>query len=108
MHNANRGGHPNLPAGRVAMKASVRLFRLGLRALAVATLAALLAVPEADAQQKHGQKQTLGPLVLKSASYFYIGGKIDERDKGSPIVGHMYVEYMIPQQQRYPYPIIMV
>ena len=30
------------------------------------------------------------------------------RAKGSPIVGHMYVEYMIPQRLRSPYPIVMV
>ena len=46
--------------------------------------------------------------MLKSASYFYVGGKIDTKAKGSPIVGHMYVEYMIPQQLRSPYPIVMV
>ena len=49
-----------------------------------------------------------GPLVLKSASYFYVGGKIDAKGEGSPIVGHMYVEYMIPQRLRSPYPIVMV
>src|SRR5262245_44788716 len=108
MHNAV-GPAPKPPAGRVTMKRNVRVFRLGLRAAAVAGLAALLAVPAADAQQRQAQKQQQrGPLVLKSASYFYVAGRIDEKGKGSPIVGHMYVEYMIPQQQRYPYPIVMV
>ena len=46
--------------------------------------------------------------MLKSASYFYVGGAIDMKAKGNPIVGHMYVEYMIPQQLRSPYPIVMV
>ena len=76
--------------------------RAGLRAAAVVAVAGLLAAPAAQAQQKRG------PLVLKSASYFYVGGKIDPKGKGSPIVGHMYVEYMIPQQLRSPYPIVMV
>ena len=79
-----------------------RMLRVGLRVAAVAGLAGLLAVPAAQAQQQRG------PLVLKSASYFYVGGKIDTKGKGSPIVGHMYVEYMIPQRLRSPYPIVMV
>src|SRR6187200_1980392 len=77
-------------------------FRLGLTAAVVATLAGLLAAPAAQAQQQRG------PLVLRSASYFYVGGNIDTKGKGSPIVGHMYVEYMIPQRLRSPYPIVMV
>jgi pimeloyl-ACP methyl ester carboxylesterase len=76
-------------------------FRVATRAAAVAILAGVLAAPAAQAQQR-------GPLVLKSASYFYVGGKIDPKGKGSPIVGHMYVEYMIPQRLRSPYPIVMV
>jgi pimeloyl-ACP methyl ester carboxylesterase len=81
------------------------MLRAGLRAMAVVALAGLLAAPAAQAQQKQQQR---GPLVLKSASYFYVGGKIDPKSKGSPIVGHMYVEYMIPQQLRSPYPIVMI
>ncbi len=79
-----------------------RMLRVGLRVASVAGLAGLLAVPAAQAQQQRG------PLVLKSASYFYVGGNIDTKGKGSPIVGHMYVEYMIPQRLRSPYPIVMV
>ena len=79
--------------------------RAGLRAAVVVAVAGLLAAPAAQAQQKQQQR---GPLVLKSASYFYIGGKIDTKGKGSPIVGHMYVEYMIPQRLTSPYPIVMV
>ena len=78
------------------------IVRVGLRVAAVVAIAGLLAAPGAQAQQPRG------PLVLKSASYFYVGGKIDPRGKGSPIVGHMYVEYMIPQRLRSPYPIVMV
>jgi pimeloyl-ACP methyl ester carboxylesterase len=79
--------------------------RAGLRAAVVVAVAGLLAAPAAQAQQKQQQR---GPLVLKSASYFYIGGKIDTKGKGSPIVGHMYVEYMIPQRLTSPHPIVMV
>jgi pimeloyl-ACP methyl ester carboxylesterase len=75
----------------------------GLKAAAVLVSAAL-AITAAQAQQRQQRE----PLVLKSASYFYVGGKIDPKSKGSPIVGHMYVEYMIPQRLRSPYPIVMI
>ena len=63
--------------------------------------AVLLAAPPARAQER-------GPLALASASYFFVGGKIDTSVEGSPMVGHMYVEYMIPARRRHPYPIVMV
>src|SRR5262245_15273581 len=49
-----------------------------------------------------------GPLALAKASYFFVGGKIDTAAEGSPVVGHIYVEYMIPARQRHPFPIVMV
>ena len=49
-----------------------------------------------------------GPLVLAKSSYFFVGGKTDTSVDGSPVVGQMYVEYMIPQRQRHPYPVVMV
>ncbi len=73
-----------------------------MASLALLTLSAwALAAPVAHAQER-------GPLVLAKASYFFVGGKIDTSLEGSPMVGHMYVEFMIPQRQRHPYPIVMV
>ena len=69
-------------------------------ALAIACTCAL-AAPSVQAQQR-------GPLVLAKSSYFFIDGKIDPAVEGSPTVGHMYVEYMIPQRQTHRYPIVMV
>jgi pimeloyl-ACP methyl ester carboxylesterase len=46
--------------------------------------------------------------VLAKASYFFVGGKIDTAVEGSPVVGQMYVESMIPQRLRHPYPVVMV
>jgi pimeloyl-ACP methyl ester carboxylesterase len=54
------------------------------------------------------QAQQRGPLVLAKSSYFFVGGKIDPSVEGSATVGHMYVEYMIPQRQTQRYPIVMV
>jgi pimeloyl-ACP methyl ester carboxylesterase len=67
----------------------------------VISAAVLLAAPLARAQER-------GPLALASASYFFVGGKIDTSVEGSPMVGKMYVEYMIPARRRHPYPIVMV
>jgi pimeloyl-ACP methyl ester carboxylesterase len=52
--------------------------------------------------------QNAGPLVLAKWSYFFVGGKTDSSVEGSPMVGHMYVEYAIPQRKLHPYPIVMV
>jgi pimeloyl-ACP methyl ester carboxylesterase len=81
------------------------ILRAVFRTVTAVAVTGLLAASSAQAQQKQQQR---GPLVLKSASYFYIGGTIDKTGKGSPIVGHMYVEYMIPQRLRSPYPVVMV
>ena len=54
------------------------------------------------------QAQERGPLTLAKASYFFVGGKIDASAAGSPMLGHMYVEYMIPARRSHPFPIVMV
>src|SRR5262249_47040772 len=72
------------------------------RNIAAATLSlGLLVVAPAAAQQPE-------PLTLAQASYFFVGGKIDTGAEGSPMVGHMYVEYMIPARRTQSYPIVMV
>ena len=49
-----------------------------------------------------------GPLSLARATYFFVGGKIDTSAEGSPMLGQMYVELMIPTRRSQPYPIVMV
>ena len=48
------------------------------------------------------------PLTLSKTGYFFVGGKIDPSVEGSPVVGQMYVEYMIPAEQQRRLPIVMV
>src|SRR5260370_19185956 len=69
--------------------------------LTALSLALLLAAPIAHAQER-------GPLNLASASYFFVGGKIDASVEGSPMVGQMYDESMIPARRSHPFPIVMV
>jgi pimeloyl-ACP methyl ester carboxylesterase len=73
-----------------------------IRRLAAACLAAVpwIAARDADAAGP--------PLNLAKSGYLFAGGKIDTSVEGSPMVGHLYAEFMIPQKQLHPYPIVMV
>jgi pimeloyl-ACP methyl ester carboxylesterase len=74
-----------------------------IRALATALIgagASLLALAGAHAQN--------GPLVISKQGYFFVGGTIDKSREGSPTVGHMYVEYQVPQRLAHPYPVVMI
>lgn len=51
---------------------------------------------------------TKGPLSIARQGWFYIGGRVDDSQPGAPIIGHMYVEFQIPEPLTCPYPIIMV
>ncbi len=63
-----------------------------------ATLATLFAVGAARAE----------PLSLERNGSFFVGGKMAEIDGKAMMVGHMYVEYMVPAKRTHPYPIIFV
>ncbi len=67
----------------------------------LSTLVWAFTAPSAHAQER-------GPLTLSKASYFFVGGKIDTSVDGSPMVGQIYVEYMIPARRTHAYPIVMV
>src|SRR6267142_4400847 len=68
--------------------------------------AALLCVAALTTTAAQAQRQ--GPLVLAKSSYFFVGGKLDPAVEGTAPVGHVYVEYMIPQRLRHRTPIVMV
>ena len=48
------------------------------------------------------------PLVITKSGYLFAGGKIDTSLPGSPMVGHLYAEFQIPQTLSHPYPIVMI
>jgi pimeloyl-ACP methyl ester carboxylesterase len=48
------------------------------------------------------------PLVMAKQGWFFVGGKINPLIPGWPTVGHMYVEYQIPQKIAHPYPVVMI
>ncbi len=88
-------------AGSPSVKSDGLLFTQPILHAFVLICVLLLAAPLARAQDG-------GPLVLAKSSYFFVGGKIDPAVEGSPMVGQMYVEYMIPQSLTHPYPVVMV
>ena len=53
-----------------------------------------------SSRRRSPARRSAAPLVLAKSSYFFVGGKIDPSVEGSPMVGQMYVEYMIPQRLR--------
>src|SRR5215467_14542584 len=75
------------------------MLRAGATALIV-TGAALLTIPSARAQTE--------PLMIARQGYFFVGGTIDTSREGSPMVGHMYVEFQVPQKASHPYPVVMI
>ena len=75
----------------------------GLRTALRSILGALLAsAPAAVASAEEP------PMVLSKTGYLFAGGKIDSSVPGSPMTGHMYVEYFIPKTLTHPYPIVMI
>ena len=48
------------------------------------------------------------PLALARDGFFYVGGRNTTVNGKTYVVGQMYVEMRIPQNQTHPYPIIMI
>lgn len=48
------------------------------------------------------------PLMIAKQGNFYIGGKYVESNGDNPMVGQAFVEYLIPQRQTHPFPIVMI
>jgi pimeloyl-ACP methyl ester carboxylesterase len=88
------------------------------------TLALLLSVGAGFAAAQEAAKAKKpdkpAPLVLAEQGSFFVGGSIEFRDPnsttkgdtrmvpGNIAVNHMFVEYQIPKDLNYPYPVIMV
>ncbi len=52
--------------------------------------------------------QAQPPLILARQGYFYAGGHYDKAHPEEHIIGQMYVQYQIPQNQTHPFPIVMI
>jgi pimeloyl-ACP methyl ester carboxylesterase len=49
-----------------------------------------------------------GPLKLADQGFFWVGAEPVKKDYGAIVAGQMYIQYMIPAQVRYPYPIVLI
>src|SRR5262245_8917575 len=56
---------------------------------------------------KTADTDQVDPLVIHKQGYFFVGGKYFTCAEGQFMAGQMYVEYQIPMQLRYPFPIVM-
>jgi pimeloyl-ACP methyl ester carboxylesterase len=81
---------------------------LGRHDLMLAIVAALGVIGAVAAFVMPARAADDAPLVIAKQGYFFAGGKIDPSIEGSPMVGHMYVEYQIPEKLEHPYPVVMI
>jgi pimeloyl-ACP methyl ester carboxylesterase len=81
---------------------------LGRHDLMLAIVAALGVIGAVAAFVMPARAADDAPLVIAKQGYFFAGGKIDPSIEGSPMVGHMYVEYQIPEKLGHPYPVVMI
>jgi pimeloyl-ACP methyl ester carboxylesterase len=81
---------------------------LGRHDLMLAIVAALGVVGALAAFVAPARAAAEAPLVIAKQGYFFAGGRIDRSIEGSPMVGHMYVEYQIPAKVEHPYPVVMI
>ena len=113
----------NLFANRTSESPSARntTVVICMAALFAVASGAVLAAPPAHAQGKQSPPaHTARPLVLAEQGSFFVGGEIvfSEFNFGEPdaplfgpgdiAVNQMYVQYQIPKNKRYKYPVIMV
>jgi pimeloyl-ACP methyl ester carboxylesterase len=85
---------------REASMKSTHRFTHSVRRLAAAVLALSLAAVATGTSARDDE-----PLAVTKLGNFFVGGKHNANDQ---IVGQMYVEYRIPQNQKHPFPIIFV
>ena len=77
---------------------------------ASAALALLLVSGASIAPAQNGPPSKDGgkPLVIAKQGYFFVGGKYHTFQGAQYVSGQAYVEYQIPQNQKHPYPIVMI
>lgn len=48
------------------------------------------------------------PLQIADQGCFFVGGRYVESDDGRTMAGQMYVQYQVPKERRFPYPMVMI
>jgi len=97
-----RGSREGSVTNRLRFAAARSAAALRLIVLVSSILAGTLAAVDMAAADDSDFR---GPLILKEQGNFFVGGTHNANDQ---IVGQMYVEYWIPQNQEHPFPIILM
>jgi pimeloyl-ACP methyl ester carboxylesterase len=87
---------------------AVGLLTTILRDTVLRTTATILMGAGAAFLSMAGARAQTEPLVIAKQGWFFVGGAIDTSREGSPTVGHMYVEFQVPQKVAHPYPVVMI
>jgi pimeloyl-ACP methyl ester carboxylesterase len=74
---------------------------------ALAMIGALLTMITRGAGAQTNITKPADPLVIAAQGYFFVGGKYATTRDGQISVGQMFVQYQIPQQRGYAYPVVM-
>ncbi|HSN39471.1 MAG TPA: alpha/beta hydrolase [Burkholderiales bacterium] len=48
------------------------------------------------------------PLAIADQGSFFVGGRYVDGDDGRTMAGQMFVQYQVPQNKRFPHPIVMI
>jgi pimeloyl-ACP methyl ester carboxylesterase len=93
------------------------VYQMSIAVFGVIIVSAIAASP-LSGQQTQTKKE---PLILAEQGTFFVGGTIEERKPNSSVksdskyvgpgdisINHMYVEYQIPQNLKYKFPIVMM
>ena len=73
----------------------------------VQALFAVAAVTAVVALMGSASAQEVGPLAIAKQGYFFVGGKYFDTPNGN-VMGHAYVEYLIPQNRTHRFPLAMI
>jgi pimeloyl-ACP methyl ester carboxylesterase len=73
--------------------------------LTLCAAAAMLIGAATAGQAQRDDRDDKGPMAIAKFGNFFVGGTHNANDQ---MVGAMYVEYVIPQNKKQPYPIILV
>ena len=48
------------------------------------------------------------PLEIADQGSFFVGGRYVDSAAGRTMAGQMYVQYQVPKNKRFPYPVVMI
>jgi len=88
-----------------------RYQKLSATLMLFAALALLLVGGASIAPAQNGppsNKDEGKPIVIAKEGYFFVGGTYHTFQGAEYVSGQAYVEYQIPQNQKHPYPIVMI